>query len=114
MLGFAISKYPFLAELGIKAQNLGALYNGEWQVNNSTTTLTSYNPTTEQPIAACKGASLQDYENALSAMQVANKEWRSVPMPVRGEIVRQIGVEMRAKKEPLGRLLSLEMGKIYS
>ena len=47
-------------------------------------------------------------------MQVANKEWRSIPMPMRGDIVRQIGNEMRVKKEPLGRLLSLEMGKIYS
>lgn len=47
MLGLAFSKYPFLAELGIKAENLGALYNGEWQANNSITTLTSYNPTTE-------------------------------------------------------------------
>ena len=73
MLGLAFSKYPFLAELGIKAENVGALYNGEWQANNSPTTLTSYNPTTEEPIASCKGASLEDYEKALSAMQVANK-----------------------------------------
>jgi acyl-CoA reductase-like NAD-dependent aldehyde dehydrogenase len=35
-------------------------------------------------------------------------------MPVRGDIVRQIGEAMREKKEPLGKVLSLEMGKIYS
>jgi len=47
-------------------------------------------------------------------MQAANVEWRNVTMPVRGDIVRQIGDAFRAKKEPLGRLISLEMGKILS
>ena len=40
--------------------------------------------------------------------------WRMLPAPKRGEIVRELGLELRAKKEPLGRLVSLEMGKILS
>lgn len=47
-------------------------------------------------------------------MQEANKEWRSIPMPVRGDIVRQIGEALREKKDHLGRLISMEMGKIRS
>ena len=47
-------------------------------------------------------------------MGQAQKEWASVPMPARGDIVRQIGEAFRAKKEPLGKLVSLEMGKILS
>lgn len=77
---------------------MGALYDGKWQTTDSTTTLTSYNPTTEEAIASTKGASLKDYEKAMSAMQEANKEWRSVPMPIRGDIVRQLGEAIRAKK----------------
>lgn len=48
-----------------------------------------------------------DYENAISRMGQAQKEWASVPMPARGDIVRQIGEAFRAKKEPLGKLVSL-------
>jgi aldehyde dehydrogenase family 7 protein A1 len=44
----------------------------------------------------------------------AKAEWAKLPMPARGDIVRQIGESFRAKKEPLGRLISLEMGKILS
>lgn len=47
-------------------------------------------------------------------MVAARAEWASVPMPARGDIVRQIGDAFRAKKDALGRLLSLEMGKILS
>ena len=47
-------------------------------------------------------------------MEGARDEWFSMTMPARGEIVRQIGDAFRKYKEPLGKLLSLEMGKIYS
>ena len=103
----SFGKHPFLQDLGLAPENMGALYDGKWQTTDSTATLTSYNPTTEEAIASTKAASLKDYEKAMAAMQEANKEWRSVPMPVRGDIVRQLGEAIRAKKEPLGRLLSL-------
>ena len=51
------------------------------------------------------------YEEIISSAQDAFKSWRKVPAPNRGEIVRQIGNELRLKKEPLGQLVSYEMGK---
>ena len=110
----SFSKYAFLKELGLSEVNHGALYNGKWQTTDSSSTLTTVNPATEEVIAKTQCASLKDYEKAISAMQVANKEWKSVPMPIRGNIVREIGEALRAKKEPLGKLISMEMGKIYS
>ncbi len=100
--------------MGLAPENQGAYYNGQWTTTDSPNTLTSINPATEEVLAVTKTPSLKDYEQALSAMQVANKEWSKVPMPARGEIVRQIGDAFRAKKEPLGKLVSLEMGKILS
>lgn len=110
----AFAKYPFLKELGLSETNHGALYDGKWQTTESSSFLTTVNPSTEELIAQTQCATLKDYEKAISAMQHANKEWRSIPMPVRGNIVREIGEALRAKKDPLGRLISMEMGKIYS
>lgn len=45
-------------------------------------------------------------------MDSERERWVSTPAPVRGEIIRQIGEALRAKKDPLGSLISLEMGKI--
>lgn len=53
------------------------------------------------------------YEMAVDTALEAYKIWREIPAPQRGEIVRQIGLALRKYKEPLGRLVSLEMGKIY-
>jgi aldehyde dehydrogenase family 7 protein A1 len=50
----------------------------------------------------------------MRAIEAAKPIWQSVPAPHRGEIVRQIGEALRAKKEPLARLISLEMGKIFA
>lgn len=49
----------------------------------------------------------------MARAQEAFKTWRMIPAPKRGEIVRQIGEELRRYKEPLGKLVSYEMGKIY-
>lgn len=108
------AKFPFLAELGLSASNEGAYYNGKWQTTDSSSVLNSIDPATEELIASTKTATLKDYEKAIDSMQTAQREWASVPMPIRGDIVRQIGEAFRAKKEPLGRLVSLEMGKILS
>ncbi len=56
---------------------------------------------------------LDDYEQIVAKAQEAYKKWRIVPAPKRGEVVRQIGEALREKKEELGYLVSLEMGKIY-
>jgi aldehyde dehydrogenase (NAD+) len=58
-------------------------------------------------------ATEKKYEMAVSAAQEAFQVWRETPAPQRGEIIRQIGEALREAKEPLGKLVSLEMGKIY-
>jgi aldehyde dehydrogenase (NAD+) len=70
------------------------------------------NPTTGGPIAAVRQATADDYEAAMQRAQDRFREWRMIPAPKRGEIVRQIGLELRRYQEPLGELVSLEMGKI--
>ena len=104
---FSNNQYPFLAELGLKDLNQGAYYDGQWQTTASSYQLPSINPNNHQLIANTQAASLQDYEKAISKMQPAQKEWASIPMPIRGDIVRQIGEAFRGKKEALGKLVSL-------
>ncbi|UCD74641.1 MAG: aldehyde dehydrogenase family protein [Phycisphaerales bacterium] len=72
----------------------------------------SNNPATGEPIAAVRQMSEAEYEQAVGRAHETFKKWRMIPAPKRGEIVRQIAVELRKYKEPLGELVSLEMGKI--
>lgn len=100
-----------LAELGIQADNSGAcLATNIWSKNQSET-ITSYSPANGQPIANVYAASSDDYETIIKNAEEAFVEWRSIPAPLRGELVRKIGNELRAKKDALGSLVSLEMGK---
>lgn len=58
-----------------------------------------------------QAASPADYEACATAAQKAWHEWAEMPAPARGEIVRQIGDALREKLQPLGQLVSLEMGE---
>lgn len=69
-------------------------------------------PATGEVIAEVQHGTLADYERCLSNMSAARQKWATTPAPRRGEIVRQIGLALRAKAVPLGELISLEMGKI--
>jgi len=100
----------FLKELGISDTNSGA-YNGSW-LESGGPVLESTSPATGEVIATIKQASAEDYETVVAAAHEAFLRWREVPAPQRGEIVRQMGEAMRKKKDALGRLISLEMGKI--
>lgn len=104
-------KHPFLAALGLKKENLGC-FDGEW--HGSGPVITSYNPTTGEPIATVKSASPEEYEQCLATMDKVQSAWQTTPAPKRGEIVRQIGEELRANLDNLGRLVALEMGKIVA
>ena len=75
--------------------------------------LESYSPVDGQLIAKVKTTSKADYEKVMEAATTAFKTWRVMPAPQRGEIVRQFGDKLRAKKEALGKLVSYEMGKSY-
>jgi aldehyde dehydrogenase family 7 protein A1 len=103
-------KYPFLKELGLAAENQG-VFNGKW--SGSGDWFTSVNPATNEPIARVRGGTVAEYQACIAAMDAAKPAWAAMPAPVRGEIVRKIGVALRQKKEALGALISLEMGKIH-
>jgi aldehyde dehydrogenase (NAD+) len=100
----------FLRELGIEGNNSG-VYCGEWLACTGGL-LESRNPSTGDLIARVHQASAEEYEPCVQAAQEAFLRWREVPAPRRGEVVRKIGERLRAKKDPLARLISLEMGKI--
>jgi aldehyde dehydrogenase (NAD+) len=110
MKDFNISKT--LEELGIADINNG-LHTGRDWVRTHGDVLESYSPSDGQRIAGIRQATWDDYENVVVKAQEAFKIWRMVPAPKRGEIVRQIGNELRNHKEALGRLVSYEMGKVY-
>ncbi len=73
----------------------------------------SYTPVNGSEIAEVSETTREDYERVVKASQEAFETWRMMPAPQRGEIVRQIGNKLREYKEPLGKLVSYEMGKIY-
>jgi aldehyde dehydrogenase (NAD+) len=102
-----------LESLHIEAVNSGACY-GDWIPNPSGGEIESLNPATGQALAKVMRAGPADYECVLAQAQDAFLDWRMVPAPKRGEIVRQIANELRAHKADLGALVSMEMGKILA
>ncbi|MCB0806080.1 MAG: aldehyde dehydrogenase family protein [Bacteroidales bacterium] len=107
---FGISE--MLKQLGLEKVNNGASTGAEW-FETKGELLDSYSPTDGQLIGSVKQAGMDDYETIMAKAQEAFKYWRMVPAPKRGEIVRQMGEELRKYKEPLGKLVSYEMGKVY-
>jgi aldehyde dehydrogenase (NAD+) len=104
--------YDFLEQLGIKEVNSGACY-GRWIEEPTGGELVSTSPIDGKPIARVLQASDEDYDRVADEAQQAFSTWRMLPAPRRGEIVRQLGQELRRHKQPLGKLVTLEMGKIY-
>ena len=100
-----------LEKLHIEPLNSGACH-GDWIANPSGGEMESMNPATGEPLAKVEMAGLADYECVVARAAEAFLEWRMVPAPQRGEIVREIGDELRAHKADLGALVTLEMGKI--
>lgn len=98
-----------LAQLGVKEINEGSSTGSHFFSNGDL--LSSFSPVDGKLIAKVKTTSAEDYENVLAAAGDAFIEWRKVPAPQRGEVVRQFGEKLRELKEPLGKLVSYEMGK---
>ena len=99
-----------LAALGITSTNSGVSTGTQW-LKGEGNAVTSYSPVDGQAIASCTSASREEYEQLMTKAQEAFLSWRMVPAPKRGEIVRQVGDALRMHKEPLGKLVSYEMGK---
>jgi len=107
-----MSKLDFLKNLGLEKQNSGVSTGTEWLTGNGHLT-ESFSPADGSVIAHVRTANREDYETVISQAQKTFPEWRKIPAPQRGEIVRQIGNAVREAKDDLGKLVSLEMGKIY-
>lgn len=96
----------------IRAGNVGACTGRKTRVG-SEGRLTITSPIDGKQIGTAQLAGAADYEHVVSTAEKAFDGWRMLPAPKRGEIVRQIGDELRKAKEALGRLVTMETGKIY-
>lgn len=103
----------FLNELGIQNRNAGTSTGTKFISTSTEEAIISSSPATKSEIARVTPTTNAEYDQVVEASISAFNEWRMIPAPQRGEIVRQIGMTLRKYKEPLGRLVSLEMGKIY-
>ena len=101
----------FLKKLNIKEKNYGLSTGLKWNSTSNEGELKIYSPVDGKYIASVYQSSESDYGNMIETAQEAFKYWRTIPAPKRGEIVRQIGLKLREYKEPLGKLVSYEMGK---
>ncbi|KIY49782.1 NAD-aldehyde dehydrogenase [Fistulina hepatica ATCC 64428] len=100
-----------LSSLGIEStKELPGLYDGHW--HGSGEVLTSTCPTTGEVLARVTTPTIQEFNDAIAKTREAFLQFRSVPAPVRGEILRQIRQALSVKRDELGALVSLEMGKI--
>jgi aldehyde dehydrogenase (NAD+) len=99
----------FLARLGLEDKNAGTI-SGQQSVT-SDSWISSYSPVDGQRIGDVSVTTAAQYEQIVKTAQSAFEDWRMVPAPKRGEIVRQYGDALRMHKEDLGKLVSYEMGK---
>ena len=126
-------EFDFLRRLGIEKTNYG-VFADKWTGNGEVSafrnkhmynvpritiflhsqTIKSVNPADGRVIAEVVTGNLNDFHQAVSQTNKAWQVWTDLPAPQRGEIVRQIGNALREKKDDLGKLISLEMGKILS
>ena len=98
-----------LETLELENKNPGAFDGTNWFGHGET--ITVHTPITGEPLAEVVQGNKDDFEQLVTSASAAFKEWRTIPAPKRGEIVRQFGFELRKFKHALGQLVTLEMGK---
>ena len=98
-----------LKQLGIKDLNAGTSTGSDFFGNGPVFESTS--PVDGKVIGKISSTTEEDYSKMMDKAQAAFKDWRTKPAPLRGEFVRQFGNKLRELKDPLGRLVSYEMGK---
>jgi aldehyde dehydrogenase (NAD+) len=102
-----------LETLSLADVNPGACTGPDgWITDPAGSKLVSYNPATGEPIATVIQASPATYDLVVERALERFRTWRMVPAPKRGQVVRDLGTALRERKEPLGELVTLEMGKI--
>lgn len=97
-------------QLGIHSQNSGASTGSVW-LSAKGKQITSFSPVDGKEIASVTTCDEESYDLIVNSAQQGFLEWRTWPSPKRGDVVRQIGEALRTYKEPLGKLVSYEMGK---
>lgn len=99
-----------IKDLGLSSMSHGASTGCDsWETKGEV--ITSWSPCDGKEIGKVKSATAEDYEKLVVKAQEAFKVWRKIPAPKRGEVIRQIGDEIRRYKTSLGKLVSYEMGK---
>ncbi len=101
-----------LTKLGLAETNPGSCSGPDAWLDSGSEPIISYNPTTGDAIAGVIPANAATYEAVVGQAQTSFAEWRTWPAPRRGLVIRDLGNALRDKLEPLGELVSLEMGKI--
>jgi aldehyde dehydrogenase (NAD+) len=99
-----------LKQLKLNKMNLGTSTGSNWMTSKGEK-IDSFSPVDGKLIASVQSTTKADYEKVVKSAQKAFQEWRLIPAPKRGEVVRQIGDQLRKYKQPLGELVSYEMGK---
>ncbi len=100
-----------LARLGIEKIEGGVCGAGGWRAGGGGP-IASVEPTNGETLATVSGATLAEYDAVVDGAAQRFAEWRMRPAPQRGDVIRTWGELLREHKEPLGELVSLEMGKI--
>jgi len=108
-----ITATSVLERLGISGSNSGAC-GKNWSTPYGGPELASVNPSNGEELARVRLASEEDYDAVVADAIELFQQWRLVPAPKRGQIVREIGDELRFAKDDLGTLVTLEMGKILA
>jgi len=102
-----------LAELGLSTENIASCCgNNNWLFDESTKPIFSINPANREKLASIKLCSNAQYEKIIHHATSFQKSWAMIPAPQRGEVIRLLGNKLREKKDALGSLVAMEMGKI--
>jgi len=101
-----------LERLGLEKTNPGTWSGSRASSTDSAPLIESINPTTNEVLASVRATTQAEYDRLIQAAKEAFVEWRKVPAPVRGDVVRRLGNALRDNKDALGSLVSLENGKI--
>ena len=104
-----INLVSVLKSLNIKQNNAGTSTGSKWMASKNN--IVSFSPVDGKKIGSVTTTTGKEFESVMTSATSAFKEWRLIPAPKRGEIVRQFGDQLRTLKDPLGKLVSYEMGK---
>ncbi len=107
------AKEEVLSHFGFEDVNSGVFY-GEWAPIEGRKVIECRTPIDGSPLAKVALATREDYEKALKMALEAFREWSDIPAPERGQVIREIVDEVRKEKKMLGKLITLEVGKILT